>query len=277
MDSQKRNLLQTSPDIFSSTTPSKHVKMNVSTNNNGVPTASSGDCFSWAMFDIKLNTALDNKLENVVKKDDLAAITTDIHQLRDENIRLQNELKIMKNRLEQVDKAGRRNNIVVSGLGSRFVPQALDEFKKLCELTLKVNVNVVEVRRIGSGRSFLLTLNSILEVNSILSSRRLLVGSNIYIDKDYTFDDRNKRFLLRQLGKQVKNADKFIKIRYGDYRIFINDKPYSYDGDKITAVCKSDADFLKTILSKVNFVGSIDVKEVQKSSAAVSSVVQVSN
>lgn len=271
MDAQKRNLLQTSPDIFIVSTPKKQHKMNcnkvvntgvsvAASNNNTTPSTTNGDCFSWAVFDSKLNAALDNKLENVVKKEDLSPITADIQLLREENIRLQKELEMMKNRLEQVDKTGRRNNIVVSGLASKFVPQALEEFKKLCELKLKVSVNVVEVRRIASGKSFLLTLNSIMEVNAILSSRRLLIGSNIFIDRDYTFDERNKRYLLRQLGKTVKNADKNMKIRYGDYSIFINDKPYTYDGDKIIAANKSDAEMLKNVLAKVGFVCTINVK-----------------
>lgn len=237
------------------------------TNNNSSATTAvlplaNMNCFSWDVFDEKLNKALDSKLENVVRKDDLAPISTEIQHLRLENTRLQNELQNMKSRLESVDKASRRNNIVLSGLTSINVSQALDEFKKMCTNTLKVSVNVVEARKIG--KSFLLTLNSPLEVNSILSKRRFLIGTSVFIDKDFTADVRNKRFVLRQLGRNVKLSDKNIKIRYGDHRIFIADKPFSCNGDKIIAVNNADAEFLKKLLSKSNYECNIEVNDYKK-------------
>lgn len=288
MDAPKRNLQQTSPDIFDDNTPKKHsahTKMAHNTEKTDytsvlanvtmaggndiarpTPTATpptTVDCFSWAVFDLKLNNALDAKLETVVKKDDIASIATEIQQLRNDNTRLQNELQIMKSRLEQVDKASRRNNIVISGLGSKSVPQALGDFKKICNTTLKTDVNVVEARKIAAGKSFLFTLNSATEVNAVLSARRFLVGSKIYIDKDYTADVRNKRYFLRQIGTNVKKVNKHIKVRYGDYRIFIDDKPFSFTGEKIIAVNNSDAEFLKNLMSKANYECNIEVKDSQ--------------
>lgn len=279
MEVNKRKFQQTSPDIFAQNTPKKHQEMNGETpriteaaigpelcNTAQAATkkpSTTGDSFSWAVFDSKLNTALDNKLENVVKKEDILTITTDIQQLRNENTRLQNELISIKSRLEHVDKISRRNNIIISGLTSRFVPQALNEFGTLCNTTLNVSVNVVEVRKISNGKSFILTLNSPMEVNAVLSCRRSLSGSNIYIDKDYTADERNKRYFLRQIGKNVKKADKNVKIRYGDHRIFINDKAYTYVGDKVIASNKPDAEFLQKMFANVNFACKVDVNEPQ--------------
>ena len=149
------------------------------------------DCFSWEIFDRKLNDALEINLVNVVRKEDLAAISLELQQLRSDNTRLQKELSEMKFRLEQVDKSSRRNNVVVRGLASRFVSQAVVEFNKLCSDKLRTNVNVVKASQISSGRAFLFTLNSALEVNKIMESRRSLFGTSIYIDKDCTTDERN--------------------------------------------------------------------------------------
>lgn len=291
MDAPKRSLQQTSPDIFAENTPKKHSAFNkmirsddnaattsataaiTSASNNSsattaaIPTANNNynmNCFSWDVFDAKLNNALDSKLENVVRKEDIAPISAEIQQLRLENTRLQKEVQIMKSRLESVDKSSRRNNIVLSGLTSEFVPQALTDFKKLCTDTLKIAVNVVEARKIASGKSFVFTLNSPLEVNSILTKRRLLFGTSVFIDKDYTADERNKRYFLRQIGKNVKLADKHIKVRYGDHRIFVADKPFTSNGDHIVAGSKADAEFLSNLLSKVNYVCNIIVRDSHK-------------
>lgn len=284
MDASKRSLEQTSPDLIFDNTPKKRTASNnmfrndesattssnaaALTNNNTTATTAAMppanmNCFSWDVFDEKLNKALDSKLENVVRKDDLAPISTEIQQLRSENTRLQKELQNMKGRLESVDKAFRRNNIVISGLTSEFVPQALNEFKKICADPLKVSVNVVEARKIG--KSFILTLNSALEVNSILAKRRFLVGSSIFIDKDYTAVERNKRYFLRQIGKNVKLADKNIKVRYGDQRIYVADKPFASNEDKVIARNKEDAEFLRKILFKVNYECNIVVRDAHNS------------
>lgn len=281
MDAQKRNFEQTSPDGFVDNTPKKHYLCNskmihntLAATNSSVsnikaaaqneyqppPAAPVADCFSWAMFDMKLNSALDAKLECVVKKEDLVPISTEIQQLRNENNRLQKELQVVKSRLEIVDKASRRNNIVVSGFKSSFVPEILNEFKEICATTLKVSVNIVEARRIASGKSLLLVLNSPLEVNDIIAVRRRLAGTNIYIDKDFTAEERSNRYFLRQIGKSVKKADKHAKVRQGDHRVFINDKPFSCVGEKIIASNKSDAESLRKLLSTVNFECVIDVK-----------------
>lgn len=290
METPKRNLQQTSPDIFVENTPKKPTTRptmsatNTAPANVGVNTVSTAaavnfvaagattltaaattappvaDCFSWE----KLSDVLDAKLENVVKKDDLASVSNEVRDLRCQNNRLQQELQTMKSRLEQVDKASRRNNVVVSGLKSKFVQHALKEFDDICASTLRVAVNVVEARKIASGKSFLLSLNSAKEVNEVLSARKNLTGSNIYIDKDYTMDERSKRYFLRQVGKNAKNADRQIKIRYGDSRLYVDDKPFYCADEKIIAANKADAEFLRKLLSKANYACDIEVKEVTK-------------
>ena len=77
-------------------------------------------------------------------------------------------------------------------------------------------------------------------------------GKKIYIDKDFTTEVQNKRYFLRQFAKKLKNADGSLKVRMGDHRIFINDKPFTCSGENIVAFKKMDADFLHTILEKAS-------------------------
>lgn len=294
MQTPKRSLHQISPDFAANNSAKRTSKMSAAasahcpTAANAVPTGgastsdganyavlpattiptTTADCFSWSMFDMKLNNVLDAKLENIVKKDDIAPITIEIQQLRKENIDLKNEVHALKGRLEQIDKVCRRNNIVLSGVSCNNVSQALAEFNRLCKQTLKVAVNVVEIRKLISGKSFLLTLNSAMEVNAVLSNRINLRGSNIYIDKDYTTDVRNKRFFLRQFGRNIKKADNTLKVRIGDHRIFINDKPFTCSGEQILAFNKTDAVFLQNLVDKASLNFTIVVNASETSSAA---------
>lgn len=282
MDATKRSLQQISPDYFLENTPKKHStvnKMDSQTSavvgNNILPGGStivSSDSFSWAVFDQKLNNALDVKLESVVKKEDIAHFSQEIEQLRCENKQLRNDLLIMKNKLEQVDKSSRRNNIVVRGLTGNTVASAVKEFKVLCDTTLKAAANVMEARKIANGKSFLLTLNSALEVRSVLSSRGSLAGSNIFIDKDYTEHARSIRYFLRQIGRRAKNVNKRLTIRYGDLNIIIDGKSFYCADNTIFAGNKADADFLRDLMANANFQCNIEVKNAYHNKNAPSTV-----
>lgn len=255
MDTYKRTLEQTSPDIASANTPKK-----ITINKKHTTSPAMADCFSWAIFDQKLNSALDDKLKGLVRKEDLAPITTEIQELRCENTRLQNDLQVMKTRLEAVDKASRRNNVVLSGINAKNVAEALSEFKDICNITLKINVSVVDVRMISNGKSFLFFLGSPMEVNAVIAQRRFLAGSKIYMDKDYTAEERSERYFLRQIGRNAKIANNLVKVRHGDHRVYINDKPFSWARGKIIAANNADAEFLRGLLSNSSFDCIIDVK-----------------
>ena len=119
----------------------------------------------------------------------------------------------------------------------------------------------MESRQIASGKAFLFTLNSGLEVNIIMSNRRSLIGTNIFIDKDCTAEERNKQYLIRQIGKNVKKSCSNAKVRYGGPRIYINDKPYTAENNQIVASSSVDAEYLSTLLDKAQFVCKVVVKK----------------
>ena len=203
METAKRSLEETSPETnISAKRPIKMINGSSGASgsaSSGAKNSSTADCFSWDMFDKKLSTALDSaldkKLDNVVKKDDIAPITGELKQLRLENTFLKNEVKTLRNRLEFIDRSARKNNIVLSGISSNNIPQALEEFKKICQHHLKVEVNVVEARKLNSGKSFLLTLNSALEVNSVMANKKSLMGK--------------KSILTKTLQRRCKISDTF--------------------------------------------------------------------
>lgn len=221
------------------------------------------DIFSWDVFELKLGNMLDKKLEDVAKKDDLTPLRLEIEQLRNENVRLKEELDVMNNKLEHVDRISRRSNIIVSGLQSTNTRQATDDFNSICSRTLQTNGHVVESRQIKTkdGFSFVFTMESPLQVNNIIAVKKRLDGSAIYIQKDYTSGERQMRYNLRLLGKSIIKLDKKIKVRYGETSIYINDKVFSWRNGFYEAKQNKDADFLRGLMKKLNIECNVTVKQ----------------
>lgn len=228
------------------------------------------DSFSWAMFDAKLNTALDIKLQDVAKKSDLQSICVEIQQLREENAHLKEDLKLMKSRLEHVEQYSKRSNIVVTGLNANLVKPAIVEFEQLNSTILKTSINVTDVRRLPTGNGFVFSLNSALEADAVIAARAKLKGSSIFIQKDSTAEERHKMYNLRQLGKNIRKIDGSLKIRHGHSRIYINDKMFTWaNGNAITSKA-ADADFLRRLVAKANYNCNVIVSG-NSSAAATSS------
>ena len=214
----------------------------------------------WSTFGAKLSSILDAKLDSVAKKDDLNVLYGEIQSLREENLVLKNESQQMKNRMEYIEQASKRCNLVVNGLSANSPHHAKEEFSKLCHTVLKSEVNVTSVRKLAAGKSYVFCLNSAMEVENVMMKRRLLKGSNVYIHKDSTADERTKMYNLRILEKNVRKADQNIKIRQGFARIFIDDKPFLWIDGKYAAAKQCDADFLRSLLQRANFDAEVIVK-----------------
>lgn len=223
----------------------------------GPATNSTPDAFSWAVFDAKLNNALDFKLHDVAKKADLSHICAEIQLLRDENVQLKGDLEVMKSRLEHIEQFSKRSSIVVTGLEGKHVKPAIEEFLKLSSTVLQTSVNVTEARKLSSGNAFVFTLNSALEADAVIASRTKLKGSKIYIQKDTTAIERNKMYNLRQLSKCLQKFDGSLKIRNGHSRIYINDKMYSWSNGNVVASKAADVDFLQSLLAKANYACNV--------------------
>lgn len=221
------------------------------------------------MFDSKLSAALDLKLHDVARKDDLQPLSMEIQHLRSENTHLKEELQAMKNRLEFIDKSSRRANIVVSGLSNTNAQLAVAEFNDLCSNVLNTPAIVKESRPVHGGKSFVFSLDSALQVNNIIAAKRHLKGTTIFVQKDYTADERNKRFQLRQLGKNITKLGDKIKVRFGEFCIYVNDIQFTWNKGKVEAAKIQDVEFLRGIVTKAKFTCDIIVRETPKSNAKV--------
>lgn len=231
---------------------SKQIQQNMDNNQN----SAASDAFSWN----KLCNLLDDKLKDVAKKEDVLSIKKEIDDLREENVVLRNEVKKLSSRIEQIDRRSRLTNIVVSGLASANAAAAKLDFIDLCTNKLIVNANVVTVRVLPSKGTFLFTLETYLQANNVLAAKDKLKGDMIFIQKDYTKEEQDTRYNLRQLNKKISNLNLNIKVRLGEFCTFINNKKYTWMLGKFVAYSNEDADYLKNLLIQANYSMDVIVK-----------------
>jgi len=208
------------------------------------------DEFSWATLKLILQEALDEQLKDVAKKQDVTAINSRITELATENENLRMEIKSLQSRLESVDHANRRCNVIVKGLTCKGTESASDEFVKMAKNILKTNVYVVESTKLPQQGSYVFKLSSQEQAIAVLKAKKLLKGTSVFVNKDYTQKESNNKYNLRILAKKV-SAIQDLKVRMGSQSIFIADKAYTWTDGKIVAACDNDAEFLRDVLRKI--------------------------
>lgn len=218
--------------------------------------SASSDTFSWE----RLVHLFDDKLKDVARKTDLMILQNDVKQLRSENEFLKQEIRSLTSRLESVDQRSRRSNVVLAGLQSSNPNDAKSEFAEICASTLKSPVDVLEVRKLPSRNSYTVTLANIAQATNILSAKRNLRGTSIFLQKDYTKNEQSTRYNLRQLRKMILTVDKRAKVKVGEFCIFFNDCKFKWSDGKIVASSPKEAELLRRIMIKGDYNFEITVK-----------------
>lgn len=240
----KRVLHTTSPDHFDNNKKRQTMEHN------------SGDVFSWD----RLSQLMDVKLVDVARKSDLLEVNTQIEELREENRQLKDDIKKLSSRLELIDRKSRAASIVVGGLNSNNIHTAKAEFIDICLKLLEVHVNVLSVRILSKKMNFLFNLESTVQVNNIMAAKGKLQGVPVYIQKDYTEEEQSTRYNLRMISKSISKKDATIKVRLGEFCIFVENKKYTWSKGNVVAYCSNDADFLLNILEKCGHLVEVVVR-----------------
>lgn len=235
----KRPLLSTSPEQIDNINKRHSPGLTMSVENQQ-------DVFSWD----KLCGLLDEKLKDVTRKEDLAAINYEIEELKNENTKLKDDIKKLTTRIETIDRKSRATNIVVNGLNCTAVSSAKTKFMDICKNILKVEANIIATKIMSSGKSCLFNLETSSQAIGVLSAKRLLKGQQIYIHKDYTEDEQFSRYNLRQISKNISKSKKDVKVRLGEFSIFINDKKFNWFNGKVKAQTNNDAEYLRKLFNE---------------------------
>ena len=253
----KRSLKQTSPDNNSFGSPKRLSIPSSSPTTTKMNNAETEAAF-WSTFDAKINAVLDIKLQKIAKKDDVLSLSEELRKVRSENEMLRTRLSFLERQIERIDKNNRRCNVIVGGLPGASTEIVGKNFSDLATKTLKTNISISNAAELPNG-SFIFTLISASQASSIFKQRKLLKGTSIYLQKDFTAQENSNRKYLRQLAKSLKGI-RGVKVKMGDYSIFINDRAFSWRDGQITADSKADADMLSGILHSSNQNIKIQIK-----------------
>lgn len=212
-----------------------------------------------ARMEAMLEGKLDEKLKNIATKDDIASVHESIKAVKKENDELRNEINQLKEsqkrlikKIEDLDKASRRANIVVSGIEGGDIRDIQTEVSTLFQNVLKTQVQVNGIKKLNrSGKMCTVELESIKAVNEVLSKSKLLHTSGVYLQRDYTADECNQRFNLRRL-KKILSKKRDVKTQIKGTNLIIDNKIFKWQSEgTVTTKLEKDATFLNNMLNEL--------------------------
>uniref|UniRef100_T1I115 Uncharacterized protein n=1 Tax=Rhodnius prolixus TaxID=13249 RepID=T1I115_RHOPR len=108
---------------------------------------------------VHLSNLLDDKLANLVTKQDFLSLHNEIASLKNENLSLKKEICALKNEnakteklLDEIDNKSRRNNLIFKGLSDNNQDNFGKIISEFCNEVLKVNLNVDHLQAFPLGR-----------------------------------------------------------------------------------------------------------------------------
>lgn len=103
-----------------------------------------------------------------------------LEEVEQENVLLRNELEVVKNKLELIDRNSRRSNVIFSGIKGDSIQAAKTKIIELCKKRLYVDVNINKVVMLKRNHVFLVELDTIInQAYNILKNSSKLKNSNM--------------------------------------------------------------------------------------------------
>lgn len=245
--SAKRMLVDTSPEDVNSTESQKLVG-NVQLSE------------LMKMMQLSMEAVMENKLQNVATKSDIAEIKNHIadiddkfKELKAENDAMRSEIAELKadkekgqEQILRLVEQSKRKNLFVKGIMMKGSPKRSVEY--FFKNTLKLaDVKVISARAIYSSRN---KINTIVEmqdeemVRQVLKNTNKLAGTNIIIEKDLSERRQQNKKVLFQLKTEILGIDKTHKVFVRNDSIKIGTKwmSWSRTGELMCGKNKADAE-----------------------------------
>lgn len=250
--SKKRSLKETSPESESSLRNKRHL--------GGKSSNMNSDTFTWALFEEKMK----NMLETVVKKEDIQQLQKCIDDVKSENVRLRKDLSTLKSKIETLEKNSRRSNIVVSGIMTDNYKEAKQEFIDICNNIMQTKVGITRMIKMRTPGDYVVELESPVQATNMMINSGKLKGSNIYIQKDYTPDERTQRYQLRRLKRDLQKYNKHLICTFKDTNLLIGNHSYTWNADFVVAKNSEGKQFLENLLTQTKDKYNIILKAKHK-------------
>lgn len=189
-----------------------------------------------------LDSKLDSQFKKLASKEDVNNLKSYIERLLEENKslklcvdKLQEKNKNLEQRIEYLEHIHRKNNLVFIGLndsnetGRKLISQ-------FCYDNLGIEILPDEIERvikikIPNKETYLhrVTFCNNQTVEKILGNSKKLKGTQVYINKDYTFTIRRKRRMLFRCRQEMLQKDNSKKIFIRNDTLFVDNKQYYWD------------------------------------------------
>ncbi|KAJ3662510.1 hypothetical protein Zmor_006855 [Zophobas morio] len=169
--------------------------------------------------------------ENHEYKLELRGLKVENEKIKEDNLKLKQELEKVKERVEKLDRDNRKNNIVVSGWKGEIgtdKPLAANMEKFLGRI-VEGEVAVKNAYQLGP-KICLVELGKKEDKLKVMQNKKKLKnegGDRIYINDDWTPEERDVNKKIREIAKEERNKGKQVKLGYS--KLTIEGKTYRWN------------------------------------------------
>lgn len=161
--------------------------------------------------------------EQMMYREELEKIKEENKLLHTENEANKKRLLQLEQKVEEMDRDKRRNNIIVQGMPIAIhEEQAIKhEMETLMKNKLEVDIKIKGARELGEN-TCLLELNNNTDKQLVMANKRKLKNvreARIYINNDVSKEDREVQSKIRTVAKEEGSKGKTVKIRFGKLNI----------------------------------------------------------
>lgn len=145
---------------------------------------------------------------------------------------MKKEINILRRRLEEQDKRSRANNILIKGMdhaGIRTKDAVENLLGKELNVSCKVK-SVTEIKNRGENPMLLVELDSKEEKRNVMMNKNKLKGKMIYVDNDWTKEERKMSYVIRKKAAEKRRENKNVKIFYN--KLVVDDKQWVWNEEK---------------------------------------------
>ena len=170
---------------------------------------------------------LDTKMEKILEE---------VEDLKRENKQLKEHIATQDHRISLLERKARKKNLIIKGIideKEETMEETIEKTKNLLlimKITIDINEDIDDVRRIGTfrddaNRPILVKLTREKKKMEILGQTKMLKGTKIWVDEDFTKVVQNeRRMLIPHLIRARQQGFKAV-LKYN--KIIINDEIYS--------------------------------------------------
>lgn len=179
-------------------------------------------------------------------------IQENLNEIKRENEVLKPEINHLKSRMESMEKSYRRKNVIFSGINCSNISAAKSKIMSICTSDLKVTVFIVRIIPLRKNSDYLVELETTQQAIDIFSNSGKLKNTGIWVQYDYTPEERTQRYKLRQLKRDIQKVDKVPNIKFKNTSLIINEFRYFWCNGNIMAQNDGEVQKLVDLLAKCN-------------------------